>query len=254
MRRVGILWLGWVLLLPLAAAGGCGEDKPAAMSPGGTGGRASGGAGGSGNGGSGGVSTGGASGSGGVGAGGAAGGMSGAGGTSGAGGAAGGGAGGSPGDTGNGAPDSSASGPTLEQCFSGLRALATRSQLAHKRSADGAYEVRLALESPPDAVGTSGTVPWRAVRVGIVTPKKRFCVEETALAGAYKGSHHNCSDVLTVSAEGLNFQLKPPDTDAKRAATVLTITGEAAVPAVTLQTVTCTRQSGSACSSGGPCQ
>ena len=75
------------------------------------------------------------------------------------------------------------------------------------------------------------------------------------LASVYKGSHHNCADVLTVTSGGLNFQIKPPDVAPGRAVATLAVTGEAAIPAVTLPTLNCTGKDGAGfCASGGPCQ
>jgi hypothetical protein len=225
-------------------AGGAGG---AGGKPGGTGGTASGGSGAA-TGGNGGTGTGGA-GTGGAGTGGAGGSsLGGAGG--------GGGSGGAPGTGGAGdaGPGDAPAAAYLDDCFAGLRTLEMRAQTATKRSADGAYQLRLALEVPQGMLGTSGTVPWTAVRLAIVTPQKRVCIkDEAALKTAYTGSHHNCSDTMSVTVAGLTYLLKAPDTDPQRAATTLTITGEAAVPAVTLTTASCTSTSGAACKSGGPC-
>ena len=142
----------------------------------------------------------------------------------------------------------------LDDCFVGLRTLGARAQIATKRSANGAIQVRLALEVPPDAFGTSGTVPWVAIRLAIVTPQTRVCIkDEATLKTAYKTSLHNCMDSLSVTVDGLVYLLKAPDTDPMRAATTLGITGEAAVPTTPLPTVSCTSTSGAACKSGGPC-
>lgn len=222
--------------------GGAGGKGGSGGSQGGSGGQAgSGGTPGTGGTGTGGTGTGGSAGTGGAGTGGSAG-------------TGGGGAGGSPGPDGGGG-DGGSPEDFLTQCFSGLRPLAPRSQTASKRSSNSAYHLRLAIEVPPDSIGTSGTQPWKAVRVGIVTPQARVCIkEEAALVAAYKGSHHNCADVLTVTAGGLIFTIKPPDTDPARATTTLTITGEGGTPAVTLPTVSCTGTNNAACKSGGPCQ
>jgi hypothetical protein len=228
--------IGLALLLVGFAA--CGSSSSGGGGSGGSAGSA-GTPGSGGRGGSGGAGTGGVAGSGG----GTGGGM----GTGGSGGAA--------GDAGSGdvAVDSGPSGH-LDECFAGLRALTSTSQTATKRSANGAYEVRLAIEVPPDTAGTSGTRPWKLVRLAVVTPQTRLCVkDETALATAYKASLHNCSDSLTVTSAGLNYKLTLPDTDPMRANTTLSITGEAAIPPVTLMTVTCTGSNGAACKSGGPC-
>ena len=144
----------------------------------------------------------------------------------------------------------------LDDCFAGLRAFETQSQLSDRRSGDGAYRVRLAIEYPPGSVGTSGTIPWDAVRVGIVTPQKQVCIkDEAALKDAYKGSVHNCSDSLVVMSDGLIFTIKPPDVaTVQRPVTTLAVTGAAAIPAVMLPNVTCTGTKGAQCVTGGPCQ
>jgi hypothetical protein len=143
----------------------------------------------------------------------------------------------------------------LDNCFAGLRKLASTSQLSEHSSSNGAYRVRLAIEWPPGTVGTSGTIAWEAVRVGIITPQKQVCIkDEAALAAAYKGSHHNCSDVLVVMSQGLVFEIKPPDVSPERPVTTLTVTGEGAIPAVMLPNVTCTGTPGGSCGSGGPCK
>jgi hypothetical protein len=147
-------------------------------------------------------------------------------------------------------------GAFLDDCFNGLRPLDEfMSQISDRTSSNGAYRVRLAIEYPPGYVGTSGTIPWKAVRIGIVTPQKQVCIkDEAALANAYKGSHHNCADVLTVVTQGLAFEIKPPDVAPGRAVTTLAVTGEGAIPAVMLPTVTCKASRNDNCASGGPCQ
>jgi hypothetical protein len=129
-----------------------------------------------------------------------------------------------------------------------------RNQVATKRSANGAYQVRLALEADPGGIGTSGTVPWKAIRLAVVLPNKFVCLEEDALRSGYKTSLHNCTDVLTASDSGLTYQLKAPDTDPTRADTTLSVTGEAAIPPVKLTTASCTSTGRADCKSGGPCQ
>jgi hypothetical protein len=165
-----------------------------------------------------------------------------------------GGAGGSLPDGGPSPGDPSAA---LDTCFAGLRALATfNNQIATKRSADGRYTVRLALEYPPGFVGTSGTVPWATVRFAIVTPQGQLCIQdEKMLAKAYQGSLHNCMDSLEVTANGLTYKLKYPDTSPpERPDTILSISGATTVAPVTLATVSCKTQAGEACGSGGPCK
>ena len=145
----------------------------------------------------------------------------------------------------------------LDDCFVGLRPLASSLwQISDRSSSNGAYRVRLAIEYPPGSVGTSGTIPWKAVRIGILTPQKQVCIkDEAALASVYKGSHHNCMDSLVVMSGGLNYEIKPPDVAPGRKVATLSVTGEAAIPAVMLPTTTCKGKDGEGyCASGGPCQ
>jgi hypothetical protein len=145
-------------------------------------------------------------------------------------------------------------GGTLDGCFAGLRTLDGSSQLATKRSADGKIEARIALEV--DGFGTSGTKAWRLIRIGVVTPDAQVCVtDEDALRGVYKTSHHNCSDILTITAGGRTYEFKAPDTDAMRADTTLTIsTGANAGTPTKLTTTSCKAGApGLMCKSGGPC-
>jgi hypothetical protein len=232
-----------VLCFGLSVALGCStSDAPGDAGSGGAGGGNKAGSGGTSTGGS----SGGSTGSGGTGSGGGGNAADGS-----AGGTGGGGAGGSVPDAGGGNLTPAA---YLDDCFAGLRTLAMRAQIATKRSANDGYQVRLALESPPGSIGTSGTVPWTAVRLAIVTPQTRICIkDEAALKSAYTNSHHNCTDTLSVTVAGLVYLLKAPDTDPMRAATTLGVTGEAAIPTTPLPTVSCTSTSGAACKSGGPC-
>jgi hypothetical protein len=262
------------IVIALALITGC-SSGPDATGGGGAGG--GGGKPGSGGAGSGGQPAGGSPGAGGGGTGGtgaggtATGGSSGNGGSPGSGGgtSAGGGASGNGGTGGGGSPDAAndkgpdatlpvdgnpTTGPSLDACFAGLRPLSEASQLATKRSADGKIEARIALEV--DGFGTSGSKAWRLIRIAIVTPDAKVCWnDENALRTAYKGSHHNCSDVLTVSAGGRTYEFKAPDTDPKRADTTLTIiTGGTSGPATKLTTSSCKGGSPTAtCASGGPC-
>src|SRR5688572_13164279 len=177
---------------------------------------------------------------------------SGSGGTGGAGGVTGGrgggsltgGAGGGGGGTGgsggtgglsDGGPSTGDPTAALDACFTGLRTLARVNQIGTKRSADGRYVLRIALEYPPGSVGTSGTYPWDAIRFAIVTPQGQLCVQdENMLKTAYMGSLHNCNDVFTVSSKGIIYQVKHPDTTPERPDTVLSISGWAAAPAMTM--------------------
>jgi hypothetical protein len=190
--------------------------------------------------------------------GGSGGATAGTGGSRGGGGGGGGGSGGMGGSTSDAGTDSGmAPAAFLDDCFNGLRPLAQFLwQISDRSSSNGAYRVRLALEYPPGSVGTSGTIPWKVVRVGIVTPQTQVCIkDEAALANVYKGSHHNCMDSLTVRSGGLNYEIKPPDVAPGRKVATLAVTGEAAIPAVMLPTLTCKGKDGEGfCASGGPCQ
>jgi hypothetical protein len=182
------------------------------------------------------------------------GGSAGSGGAAGGSGGATGGSGGTGGSLPDGGPPTGDPMAVLDACFAGLRTLAMINQIATKRSADGKYAVRIALEYPPGSVGTSGTFPWAAIRFAIVTPQGQLCIkDEGMLRAPYRGSLHNCNDVFTVTSNGITYQLKYPDTTPERPDTVLTITGGTTVPPVTLATVSCKSQSGGQCLSGGPC-
>jgi hypothetical protein len=245
--------------------GACaGDDVPRPSDGGGQGGgAATGGSGG--RGGAGGVSGGGNGGANGSGGSTTTGGAGGGGGGAGGGPSAAGGAGGSPDAPTDGANDGSnaevppSGSPSLDECFLGLRPFVEKTnQIATKRSSDGNYRARLALERIPDSSGTSGTLPWRVVRVAVQTPAGVACFkDETALAGAYKGSHHNCSDSLVITTAGVTYKFEPPDTDVRpmnlRTTSKLTITGAGAPVNVMLSTETC-KAEGPECRSGGPCQ
>jgi len=154
-------------------------------------------------------------------------------------------------------------GPTLDQCFMGLRMLVGGSQVATRTSADGKYRMRLALETA-DRGGTSGSNGWEAVRFGLETPEGSVCVDEAGLSGAYKGSHHNCNDVLTVTAGGRRFVIQNPDSAIDyvdqtmwRRLAKLTIFSGATMTAgpIDMPTTRCDQASGDGkCRSGGPCQ
>jgi hypothetical protein len=155
-------------------------------------------------------------------------------------------------------------GKSLDDCFTGLRALAGASQDTTRASADGKYKVRLALETA-DRGGTSGSSAWAAIRFAIETPEGTVCVsDESALATAYMGTHHNCMDVLTVNAGGLRYVIRNPDTAVdytdptkyRREGSLTIFMGATMVAGpITMQTVKCNKSSraGGICSSGGPC-
>ena len=152
---------------------------------------------------------------------------------------------------------------SVDECFTGLRALVGAFQDATRTSADGKYTLRLALETA-DRGGTSGSYAWAAVRVALETPEGSLCIsDETTLAGAYKGSHHNCMDTLTVGYGNTRYVIRNPDSAADYADKTkwrregrLEITREDVVLApIPLQTIKCNKsnRSDGACASGGPC-
>ncbi|HEY0715767.1 MAG TPA: hypothetical protein VGF45_23995, partial [Polyangia bacterium] len=125
----------------------------------------------------------------------------------------------------------SASGDTnnaasLDACFAGLRPTQARTnQVGNKATADGRYQVRLALEYTPGMIGTSGTKPLRAYRFGIVTPEGIVCVsDEATLMNAYKVSHHNCDDTFDLTFQGRRYQITQPAVDPTLPGAQLTIT------------------------------
>jgi hypothetical protein len=239
---------------------GCDSDSssPGAGGAGGGGGR--GGQAGSGNGGQGGGSggSGGSQGSGGTpGAGGS--GTGGAAGSGGGGGGQGGGSGGGAGDGGGGetAPGDAPSGDAtayLDSCFAGLRNLEGDHQTSTKVSADGTVRLRLALETA-DRFGTSGSKPWRVIRLGLIVGDTRICIKDEAmLATAYKGTRHNCTDTLEITVDGTLYRIEAPDTHPDRnEATFRALRGGTMVSGPTkLPTTSCTAR-GAMCQSGQPC-
>jgi hypothetical protein len=162
-------------------------------------------------------------------------------------------------EAGPGTPDRS-----VDACFAGLRTGMGAFQDATRASADGAYRMRLALETA-SAGGTSGTYPWRPFALALATPAGSVCVTEAAgLAGSYRISHHNCADQLTVTAGGRRYVIANPDSaislvdpsQYRRPATLTVFEGAAMVAGpVVLATVACNRTSfpGGRCTSGGPC-
>jgi hypothetical protein len=155
-------------------------------------------------------------------------------------------------DAGSDAP--TAEGPTLDACFTGLRAAVGDFQIGTKTSQDGRYRIRLALETA-DRIGTSGSKPWAAFRFGIETPDGNLCVTDSAaLAAAYKGSLHNCLDSFELTAGGRRFVISHPDTDPTRPVSILTIFMGATMVAgpITLTSGACTARAAN-CRSGGPC-
>lgn len=244
---------GLILILGVAAACSSGNDDSAdagATVDAGAGGSAAGGTGGAlvGSGGSpqtGGLGGGGmvAGGAGGVQTGGAGGGGPGQGGAAGGGGAA---------------------VPSLDACFTALRAGEGSYQVATKASADMKYRMRLALETA-DRFGTSGTRAWGAYRVALQTPEGNVCVsDENALASAYQGSRHNCSDKLTVTMGNKRYVIDNPDsaidivdpsTWVRPATLTIFVNNQMVGAPIRLDTVACHASSGTPvqCRSGGPC-
>jgi hypothetical protein len=151
-------------------------------------------------------------------------------------------------------------GKTVDECFAGLRMLKGAMQDATSASADGKYRMRLALETA-DRGGTSGSYGWAAIRFALETPDGSVCVtDESALAKAYVGSHHNCMDVLTVTSGARTYVIRNPDaasdyvdkTKWRRYGSLAVLMGGAMIAGpITLQTAKCNTTT---CSSGGPCQ
>jgi hypothetical protein len=210
--------------------------------------------------GTGGSGGGGTGGSGGTGGGGGTGGSGGSGGTSGSG-------GGSDGRDMIEAPaetGSDAGGQTLDECFAGLPAGEGGWQDATKASSDGAYRMRLALETGQRG-GTSGSYAWEPLRFALTAPGASICItDRVMLAEAYMSSHHNCADVLTVTSGGRRYVISNPDsaidyadpTKYRRPATLTVFEGNTMVVGpILLSTVACNRSStpDGRCRSGGPC-
>jgi hypothetical protein len=171
-------------------------------------------------------------------------------GASGGGGAAGDGNGGASGDGGGG------DGGGIESCFADLRALDGSSQISTRVNDGEQIRLRLALETA-DRISTSGTFPWRAVRIGLEIDGRLICLDEAALASAYELSLHNCADVMTFESGGQRYEITDPDEPSGAAGASLTVfAGEAPVRGpVQLPTTACVT-GGSAitqCRSGGPC-
>jgi hypothetical protein len=175
------------------------------------------------------------------------GGSTGGGGTGGSGGMAGtGGSGGTAGTGGSG-------GETLESCFAGLRALEGSWQISMRENVGEPLRLRLALETG-DRFGTSGTYPWAAVRLALEIDGSVICLDETALAGTYHGSLHNCADVLRFEYGELTYEIEAPDVPKTADLTVLSSETVVRGP-ITLSTTECDGGGGlsTECRSGGPC-
>jgi len=184
-----------------------------------------------------------------------------AGGSAGAGQAGAGGSAGAPGSDG-GRADSDLS-PSIDDCFKGLRAGVGNFQDATKASSDRRYRMRLALETG-DRIGTSGSYAWSAFRFALETPEGVVCVtDEAALATTYVNTHHNCADVLTVTAGDRRYVIQSPDsaidygdpTVYRRPGTLTIFSGAQPIgAAIRLDTASCNQASADGkCRSGGPC-
>jgi hypothetical protein len=157
-----------------------------------------------------------------------------------------------------------AAGRSVDECFAGLPRGEGSWQDATKASADGAYRMRLAIETGQRG-GTSGSYAWGVYRFALTTPTASVCITDRAmLAQAYMGSHHNCMDVLTVTAGGRRYVINGPDTAIsfvdqtrfRRPATLTVFEGATMVAGpITMATVACnsTGAPDGKCRSGGPC-
>jgi hypothetical protein len=145
---------------------------------------------------------------------------------------------------------------SLEECFQDLRDGVGTYQDATKVSMDGAYRFRMALETA-DRFGTSGTVPWLPYRFAIATPNGSVCVtDETALAAAYTGSHHNCEDTFSWTDGGVRYEIEHPDTAVDRPSSLNIYEGQNLIAGpIRLDLETCHFSNGpnDECRSGGPC-
>lgn len=162
------------------------------------------------------------------------------------------------------ASDVALRGMTVDECFNGLRALSGAFQDATHASTDGAYVMRLALETA-DRAGTSGSYGWAAIRFALQTAQGSICItDEAALAAAYKGSHHNCMDNLTVQYGNGRYSISNPDSAAdytdktkwRREAIMIATREDVVLDPIHLPTVKCNRtdRADGSCWSGGPCQ
>lgn len=147
-------------------------------------------------------------------------------------------------------------GASLDECFDGLRDGTGRYQVATKVDMAGDYRFRLALETA-DRFGTSGTVPWLPYRFAIETPTASVCVmDETELAAAYTGSHHNCEDAFSWTDGALRYEIEHADTAVDRPSSLIIYEGQAVVAGpIRLDLETCHSSNGpnDECGSGGPC-
>lgn len=163
--------------------------------------------------------------------------------SAGGGGRAGGGAGGGGGGVG---------GDTLDECFAGLPGRVGTQMLATKKSADGRFRVRIALDTM-DSSGTSGTMPWSLLRLGVEQDGAVSCITQPSQL-SYVGSHHNCLDKAGATAGAMAFELEDPDDGS----TSLTVRKDGTVvhESVVLTDESCSSSTPigpQTCRSGGPC-
>lgn len=148
-------------------------------------------------------------------------------------------------------PDGPAS-ISLDDCFTGLPAPEGTQMVATKSSSNGRYRIRIALDTE-DRFGTSGTIPWAMIRLGVEIDGIVTCITNRASLG-YVVSHHNCDDTAAATLGTTSYALAAPD----RSTTELTINnGVSTVGPIVLTDTACVmaRPIGPSlqCSSGGPC-
>jgi hypothetical protein len=141
----------------------------------------------------------------------------------------------------------------------GLRPSRGSFQLATKISADGTIRMRIALETGT-RFGTSGTYPWLPIRFALQTASDGLCItDEPLLARSYRGSRHNCTDVLDLTLTDRRYEIRAPDTraapPARTTSTLSIFDGSTLIQGPTVLTpATCTTQLPALpCTSGGPC-
>lgn len=159
-------------------------------------------------------------------------------------------AGGGAGDGGGGG--GSAGGGPLDECFAGLPGRVGTQMLATKKSADGRIRVRIALDTA-DRGGTSGTMGWGLVRLGVELDGAVSCITQPSQL-SYVGSHHNCLDKAGATAGAMTFELEDPDDGS----TSLTVRKDGTVvhESVVLTDESCSSSTPigpQTCRSGGPC-
>jgi hypothetical protein len=151
------------------------------------------------------------------------------------------------GGAGTGGTGGGSGGTTLDQCFANLRTLTDRYQISTKASADGGTRIRVALEV--NGIGTSGTQAWALIRFGIERGLNSACVTDAAQL-KYTTSLHNCADKATANANGVIYAITAPD----RPTAMVSASGAAAFPPVTVTQTACKSSDQNKCGSGGPCQ